>query len=169
MDVTTSALLLAWVAIALLAMAMAGLLRQVGDLQHRGHRLTDRVGPALHSPAPPLRAGSVRGKILVFASEHCATCETLLREIENPLRLRTAPEILAVYRHEGGASAARVRSVFGESEAFELYGVTLTPFAVAIDSNGIVVAARLIGSTSDLEDFVEGLVPEVPSMARVTS
>jgi hypothetical protein len=85
MSFTTTALIVTWFAIVLLALALAGIVRQVRSLVTlHGIRLNP-VGPALGSAAPAIEGsdgyGQGRSTILLFADAACQSCEQVLAEL----------------------------------------------------------------------------------------
>ena len=83
MSFQTSALILSWVAILLLALVVSGLVRQVQQLSSTAMRHPEPVGlppgapaPAFHTLAPLSTATTV----LLFLQPGCGTCTELLDE-----------------------------------------------------------------------------------------
>ena len=88
MTFQTSALLLSWAAILLLALVVSGLIRQVHALA-AGPR---RVGPRPGAAAPGLAgtAPTARPLLLLFLSADCRTCTEALDEAAGPVGSRAA-------------------------------------------------------------------------------
>jgi hypothetical protein len=93
MDFTTSALIASWAAIALLALVVSGLVRQVHQLSRAQPHRPGRAGITLGAPAPGLgTAGPVdpagldglltpgRPALLLFLDAGCGTCVQVLAE-----------------------------------------------------------------------------------------
>lgn len=93
MDFTTSALIASWAAIALLALVVSGLVRQVHQLSRAQPHLTGRAGIAPGAQAPGLdttgpqdtaRLGGLltpgRPALLLFLDADCGTCVQVLSE-----------------------------------------------------------------------------------------
>jgi hypothetical protein len=83
MSFQSTALLLAWVAIALLALAVSGLIRQLRSVGLPTNRFlpTSIVGGL----APPLGDGSAdwpKPTILLFVSAECRVCQDRLNELD---------------------------------------------------------------------------------------
>lgn len=157
MDFDTSAILLAWIAIAVLAFAMAGLLRQVVLL--RAALIAPgagRIGPIIGSPAPALPGIEYVGKqtVLLFADDECESCRSIIgglgAEPENSLKA----EVVVLYKgHANGQPVAPQRLFVQQSELFDQLGVNITPFAVMVDGDARIAAAEPLGSAAMLDEF----------------
>jgi len=156
-----SALILTWAAIALLALAMSGLLRQIRTLAASVAPGTAQLGPTIGLPAPQLDglgAGWSKTAILIFLDADCRTCKQLLP------RLSALADIdgeqlafVAVFRGEPVAESSNIEVISNQHEAFRRFRVPVTPFGVAVGPSGITVASRPIGSVTALEEFVKGI------------
>ncbi|MGW2563635.1 hypothetical protein ACWCXB_31310 [Streptomyces sp. NPDC001514] len=93
MDFTTSALIASWAAIALLALVVSGLVRQVHQLSRAQPNRPGRVGIAPGAPAPRLDTAKLddtagldglltpgRAALLLFLDADCSTCVQVLAE-----------------------------------------------------------------------------------------
>ncbi|MGW1888008.1 hypothetical protein [Streptomyces sp. NPDC001970] len=98
MDFTTSAVIASWAAIALLALVVSGLVRQVHQLSRAQPHRPGRVGIAPGAPAPGLEAPGFdaarpddtaglhglltpgRAALLLFLDADCSTCVQVLAE-----------------------------------------------------------------------------------------
>lgn len=178
MSFLESAVLLAWVALVLLALGLAGLLRQVTVLSRSrvgqsgaapaaagsGPRSTrDLVGfrlPAHGDLAGLVEPGAHR-TVVVFVSPGCSSCSQTLTA------LAASPEV-------SGGSVAVVAVSTGSCEPAEadLGGtgrciaqgralldqlhVPATPYLVGLDGGGTIVAATLPDQDTDLTAWVRG-------------
>jgi hypothetical protein len=144
----TSALLLSWAAILLLALVVSGLIRQVHALA-AGPR---RVGPRPGAAAPGLAgtAPAARPLLLLFLSADCRTCTEALDEAAG-----TGP-VLALYAGAGPAAppAGPVTVRTGQAALFDRYDVVATPYAVVVDRADRVAAAGPVGSRAALRDLL---------------
>lgn len=167
MGVTTTALLLAWLAILILALAMAGLLRQLEEIRHQLPRAGRRLGPALNQPAPSIQGLEIgEPMLLIFADQHCLTCERLLDALEaDPDRFDL--NVVALYRRDVMPNRPRILTLVGQHEAFARFGITLTPFAVLIDALGSVVVADVVDSIEALDRLVQGDPDSIESQSLV--
>lgn len=143
MSFQNSALLLSWVAILLLALVVAGLVRQVAALT-RGATAPSVLGPAPGTPAPAFdRLGP---GLLLFLDRDCGVCTDVLaaaESLDRPVQVAfagapaaTSPELTVHADEQDGLFAA--------------YDVPATPFAVLIDPGGRVRAAEPVGSPDAL-------------------
>lgn len=131
MDFTTSAVIASWAAIALLALVVSGLIRQVHQLSRTQPHRPGRVGIAPGAPAPGLNAADLDGgglhaarldasglepaaldslltpgrtALLLFLDADCRTCGQVLDEA-GAWTIRqddaTAPQVLGLYAGAG--------------------------------------------------------------------
>lgn len=156
MDFATSALILAWVAILVLAFAMAGLLRQVRVLS--ASPLTrEQAGLPVGAPAPPLRSGDAGGRrggtIALFLDKACDACTRRFALAEELVAGATGSlHVLALFPEDaGGLHGRRLEVVEHAEEAFTLYKVPATPFGVVIGDDGRIAHAAPLGSDQMLE------------------
>jgi thiol-disulfide isomerase/thioredoxin len=162
MSFEATALLLAWGAIAMLAFALAGLLRQVKVLTgliNGGPTLAG--GPAVGGRLPPelfsdvTTNGSGRGRLLVFMGEHCPTCAAIEPELARISETERI-EIRLVFRGSAKPMAdGQLPTLEGMSAAFDQLKIPATPFALHIGTDGRIEQARPIGSPEALRQFVE--------------
>jgi hypothetical protein len=153
-----SALILAWAAILLLALALSGLMRQVDALtrtrtQHGGsHRA---VGPATGMVAPqiPGLRGDSRS-LLLFVDRGCPSCDQALGALAatagNGEVIRAA-----LYRGDPPPPAHDALLTVGHAEPiFSALGVTVTPTAVALDEQRQVIASAPAGTPALINQFL---------------
>ncbi|MFG1952051.1 hypothetical protein [Micromonospora sp. NPDC048830] len=163
MSFQTSALILSWIAILLLALVVSGLVRQVHALSSGAvQRRPESVGLRPGSPAPGLArlvpAPSAVPLVLLFLDRECGTCAEVLAEAAgqvDPARL----EFRVLYRDDPPAHAAGlpVTVLGGQGELFERYDVLVTPFATVVDRAGRVLRAEPLGSRAALRRLLDGL------------
>jgi len=156
MSFQTSALIVTWTALLLLALVVSGLVRQVHTLSAGGVRRQDRLGPRPGSPVPELGRLDVRPPaVLLFLSEECRTCAAVLDEAGR-LAAPDEPELHAVY---AGAVPAGPRppavAVHGwQADLFERYDAVVTPFAVVVGRDGRVARSEPVGSPVALRELL---------------
>jgi hypothetical protein len=157
MTLEVSALALAWIAILLLALAVAGLNRQTRMLANAGSQAL-AMGPIRGAPAPGLRDHLDRYpgmKLLLFVDATCAACRVALEEADRLATLGTDPTFIAVFEAgTNGLRPANVNVIAEARNAFTQYNVQVRPFAVLIDAAMQVLAARPVGSREALSSFV---------------
>lgn len=148
MSFQNSALLLSWVAILLLALVVAGLVRQVHALS-RGAPRPAGLGLAPGTPAPAFdRLGP---GLLLFLDRDCGVCADVLAAAGSP-----EPPLHAIFAGPppDGASRPGVRVLTGEQDGlFADYRVPATPFAVLVGADGRVRAAEPVGSPEALHEL----------------
>ncbi|MEU8121360.1 hypothetical protein AB0C21_21850 [Spirillospora sp. NPDC049024] len=144
MSFQNSALLLSWVAILLLALVVAGLVRQVHALSPGASRPA-ALGPAAGAPAPAFdRLGP---GLLLFLDRDCGVCADVLAAVPSDRPLH------AIFAGAAPEDASRpgVTVLAGEQDGlFADYRVPATPFAVLVGADGRVRAAEPVGSSEAL-------------------
>jgi hypothetical protein len=150
-----SALILAWAAILLLALAMSGLMRQVHALTNAQHGGSHRaVGPATGMVAPEipgLQAG-VRS-LLLFVDRGCPSCDQALDALTISSGNGDAIRV-ALYRDVPPPSRDGLVTVGHAEPVFSALGVTVTPTAVALDEQRRVIASAPAGTPTLIEQFL---------------
>jgi hypothetical protein len=151
-----SALILAWLAIALLALAMSGLVRQVRALstQPRGGRL--QQSPLVGSAAPELPGqGWTRPTVLLFVAADCDVCKARLADLEALAAANgEAVACAAVFAGEpNGFASSRVKVLGHQRSAFDRFRVPITPFGVVVTARGIVSYVAPVGSSRVVDEL----------------
>jgi hypothetical protein len=155
MSFETTALLVTWVALALLALVVAGLVRQVHHLT-RAPRTPDDVGLTTGMPAPHLdRLVPQPGRptLLLFLGDECPTCHDIFEEA---LGLTGAPPIRALF-FDGALDVAPPDNMLifaRQGDLFQEYQVPATPYAVLVGSDGRVRTAEPVGSVRALHGLI---------------
>lgn len=154
MSFETTALLVTWAALALLALVVAGLVRQLHHLVQGA--ATPGTGPAAGAPAPGLELLAPepgRTTLLLFLGDDCPACRDIFEET---LRLAEAPPTRALFsgRALAGEPPERVRVLSDQDDLFTLYEVPATPFAVLVGPDGRIRAAEPVGSVRTLHALV---------------
>lgn len=175
MSFMQSALLLAWVAIALLALGFAGLLRQV-TLLSRGQagggatastgapRSTrDLVGfrlPAHGDLAGLVEPGAHR-TVVAFVSPGCSSCAITLSGLTEVTDVRDGS--VALVAVSTGSCEPALKHLAGTGRCLaqgrplvEALHVPATPYLMAVDGAGTIVAAALPDQDTDLTAWVRG-------------
>lgn len=175
MSFVQSAVLLAWAAIVLLALGLAGLLRQVTLLTRgqagppSGHapsggapRSTrDLVGfrlPAVGELAALVAPGSHR-TVVAFVSPGCSSCAVTLRALADVPDVRSG-SVALVAVSTGSCEPALAdlggtgRCVGQGRPLMEQLHVPATPYLMAVDAGGTIVAAALPDPGADLTAWV---------------
>ncbi len=160
MTTATAALVLAWIAIVLLALATAGLLRRVEQLSAR----TTAPAEARHEPARGLQvpmathlaafAGGRDDVLLLFASPSCATCQAAVDAI---VAAEPAGRVGVVVR-EADAGPLEVPGTWvtrtSAVDLFRVLRVPATPYLVRLGPDGTIADAAIMSGGLDLEPWV---------------
>ncbi len=183
MSVRDSALLLAWIVILLIALALAGLARQIHTiavslgLQAQGSLATDSsivrsVGQPrrLEIPAPLstiVEDGDGRPTLVIAISRSCASCERIVAElagIDQDYGDRVRFALVDVGGSEtspgfdlDGLVPASFRKVELSPADFRQMGGSALPYAVGLNPDGRVALAGGVGSAEILIDLAEQL------------
>ncbi|AXH97181.1 hypothetical protein DV701_14600 [Ornithinimicrobium avium] len=170
-----SAVLLAWVALVLLALGLAGLLRQVtvlsrsqagrpGDATATGaapRSTRDLLGFRLptHGDLAGLVAPGAGRTVVAFVSPGCPSCVLTLRGLADVPELQDGTvHLVAVSSGSCEAAAADLpgtgRCVEQGRPLMEQLHVPATPYLMEVDGGGTIVAATLPGPDTDLAAWV---------------
>lgn len=162
MDFEAAALVLSWLAIAMLGLAMAGLMRQVQWLTAGGRSL-QHVGPMTGSHAlalPGIDYGAVRETVVVFLTHDCPLCVRITPQAR-ALALATADQdVRVVVAKVGSDRAGDPGTTSVSEEQLGLWQVSVTPFAVRVGNDSRVVDAGPIESPASLRRLVSRETPE---------
>jgi hypothetical protein len=170
MTFQTSALILSWPAILLLALVVSGLVRQVHALASGATRRPPPIGLPAGAPAPGLgRLAPDRPTpvVLLFLSVDCRTCGEVLDEA---VRNAVGNGLVIHALYAGPAPSATPGppvAVHGEqADLFERYDAIVTPFAVVVDQGGRVIQSAPLGSATALRTLLERAVGTLPLGGR---
>jgi hypothetical protein len=170
MTTTTAALVLAWIAIVLLTLATAGLLRRVEQLSSRGTLQAEPDEPVRGLQLPVSKylsdfEGGQTGILLLFVSPSCATCQTAIDAVAEagPTEYR-----IAVVTREIDVQPLSVRAgwvpLTSAAALFQILRVPATPYLVRLGPDGTIIdATTMVGSLS-LEHWLTRQSP-TPSTA----
>lgn len=152
MSFQTSALIVTWAALLLLACVVAGLVRQVHALSAgQGVRpVTAGLRPGDRADLGPL--GVTAPAVLLFLRPTCHTCVTALAEAVEVAGSRLP--VVALYE---GPVPDVPPGVVARGEAgglFATYGALATPFAVLVNEDGRIGAAAPVGSRSAVRELL---------------
>lgn len=153
MSFQTSALIVTWAALLLLAFVVAGLVRQV-------HALTAGTGGARPVPAglrPGDRAdlghlGATAPAVLLFLRSTCHTCTEAVTETVDVVGERLA--VVALYETSAAEVPPGVVAHADHGHLFATYGALATPFAVLVGEDGRITAAAPVGSRAAVRQLL---------------
>jgi methylamine dehydrogenase accessory protein MauD len=170
---------LLWIAVVVLAVVVAALVRQIGVLHERVFPVGALVmpgGPRVGDAAPVVAVTDLAGRaltigeadaagrrmLLFFVSPTCPVCKTLLPVVRGLVASATPPTRLVL------ASVARAgldEHPYVVSSALGLaYQVGKLPYAVLIDEQGVLRAKGLVNTREHVESLFEAARLGVASM-----
>lgn len=167
-----------WLMVAVLAVLVVALARQVGMLHlrlgPRGALEVDDEGPPLGEAPPPVTAadltarpitvgGPGRPQVLLFVSPDCPLCRDVLPSLPAVARaLDGMVEPLVVADAAPGDAAGAFPSgradgapVVASAELARAYAVPGTPYVVVLDRMGVVRAKGTVNSLEQMEGLVD--------------
>lgn len=158
MSFMTSALIVTWIALLLLAFVVSGLVRQVHALSAGTTHRPRAVGPRAGGPAPGLEPLATElPAMLLFLSPGCRTCGDVLDEAAASA---TGMSLHALYPGPvpDRPVPPRVTVHGGQDRLFATYDAVATPFAVVVGADGRVARSGPVGSRAALGDLLVGRV-----------
>lgn len=163
---------LLWILVAVQALVVVALMRQVGTLLLRVGTSTAfdlGTGPAAGEDAPWLPSEAFdtnggtggRATLLVFLSTGCGICDVIAPGMNAIMSAYAdSARVFGVAREkqdvvESWAQTKRVRvPMLTEAAAFDAYAVSGTPYAYVIDAKGVVQAGGGVNTTDQLETLL---------------
>ncbi len=169
-----------WVVVLLLVVLMLGLIRKVATLEARlalgEHEPSYVGGPGLGAPAPSVAGrreltgapDSEHGRVVLFLSSSCGACRRLAGELR-PEDRQTAPSTWAAREFElVVVTDPNGRQIYADldvdamvvqtgGELSRAWSVPATPFAVAVDSKGVVRGSAFASTRGKLDELIRAL------------
>lgn len=164
MTFESSALVGAWLAIALLGLALSGIMRQVSMLSRQSSPVRrPGIGPVMGSEVPAhsrlariVQPGSPM--LVVFADATCATCRQLFDAAERSAWTEPLGDVpvvvVATDAAPPGAGDVATSVVVDDQALLEEWRVVATPLAVVLDRTGRVAASAPVGTPGRLREVV---------------
>lgn len=157
MSVLVAALVLAWICLILLVLAMAGMLRQIRELQADVAELTPRgrrpvVGRQLEALATD------GGTVLLVLTPGCGLCEVAYRMVAELAAAHRETHFEALSFRDVDWSTDPPLPVQVDEALFAELDVPWAPALLVVDSSGTVVTARPIGSEEALREQLDELL-----------
>jgi hypothetical protein len=156
MSFETSALVLAWLVIALMALAMGGMLRHLRQLTMQVGAQPGRLGgPVIGSTFPLPRRAVTNGsdEFFLFLTSPCTSCESLVPEIR--AAVSDGLIITTLFRGEApGYDMGGAVALDHQSSLFDSLQISRTPYIVAVDSEQRVMSSQSVGSPGSLRQLV---------------
>jgi hypothetical protein len=146
MNFTESALIIAWIAIALLAFVVAGLLRQVHELTRRPTLDERALGRTVDLDLLGLESGPAD---LVFVDASCGLCKDILMRIAG----QRFPNRLSVYYADAAPQELRLDVPVMEHAlaAFRHIEVPSVPWLVRLNEGGKIAHFRPLTHVTDID------------------
>lgn len=156
MSFQTSALIVTWAALLLLALVVAGLVRQVHALSSGTARRVP-AGPRPGNPAPHLdRLDARPPAVLLFLSPGCHTCTEVLDESVSALG--DGPAVHALYEEAAPDPPPGVVAHGHQDRLFAAYDAVAVPFAVLVGADGRIAGAGPAGSRAAIRELLAPVV-----------
>lgn len=152
MSFQTSALIVTWVALLLLAFVVAGLVRQVHALSSGTAVRPAPTGLRAGDRADLARLGTDPPAVLLFLRATCHTCVEALAETVDVAGDRLA--VLALYEGPAPETPPGVMVLGDQGHLFATYGALATPFAVLVGEDGRITAAAPVGSRAAVRELL---------------
>ncbi|MGB3438882.1 MAG: hypothetical protein WBA97_09040 [Actinophytocola sp.] len=152
MSFETSALLVTWVALLLMAFVVAGLVRQVHALSSGGGARAVPAGLRVGDKADLGGLGVDVPAVLLFLRPTCHTCVEALAETVEVAGDRLA--VVALYEGQAPEPTPGVVAFADQGHRFATHGALATPFAVLVGLDGRITAAAPVGSRSAVRDLL---------------
>lgn len=153
MALLTVLVVLSWIAIAVLGLALGGILRQVRELQEsHGGRVPDAINSDFSTISRRLHLPS-GSKVVMFARDDCLTCGDLVPMFGVP-STDDLYERVVLYANDIPDYAEGIdATVRGHTQwAFDASGVRVTPTLMVIDGQDETVVVGSVGSASMLRE-----------------
>lgn len=152
MTFETSALIVTWVVLLLLALVVSGLVRQVHALSS-GAGQRRRVGPRPGTRAPDLDLFDARPPaVLLFLRPTCHTCTDVLDETVTVAGSRLP--VHALYDGPAPEPPSGVVAHGHQDRLFATYDAVAVPFAVLVGGDGRVTGAGPVGSRAAIRELL---------------
>jgi len=159
MSFQSTALLLAWVAIAVLGLALSGLLRQIGILRSGLAPIEGALSIAQLPAVPELAPKRAQITVALFSDPGCASCSRLVPVFEALAAKSDSAEFAVLTPGQGnGIESDRVTLLQDQQRLFEKLHIPVTPFAIAVNADGSIRESTPVGSPLLLESFVRDMI-----------
>ncbi|OLF05195.1 hypothetical protein BLA60_37410 [Actinophytocola xinjiangensis] len=150
MSFQTSALIVTWAALLLLAFVVAGLVRQVHALSGGTRPVPAGSRPGDRADLAPL--GVSAPAVLLFLRSTCHTCTEAVAETVDAVGERLT--VVALYESSAAEVPPGVLARADQGHLFAPYGALATPFAVLVGEDGRITAAAPVGSRAAVRQLL---------------
>lgn len=160
MTFTAAALLVSWLAITVLALGLAGLMRQLADLRRQvtlasGGRTGSLIGLALPTAGPLAALRPDGGGVVIVTAPGCSSCHQAVGAL---LDAGLGPHTVAVSASTCEAPGVQA-CVADAGSVIDQLGVPATPYLIAVDADGVIRATDVPASPEDVSAFGEQTIP----------
>ncbi|MBB4911674.1 TlpA family protein disulfide reductase [Actinophytocola algeriensis] len=152
MSFQTSALIVTWVALLLLAFVVAGLVRQVHALSSGAGARPVRGGLRAGDEANLAGLGVTGPAVLLFLT---ATCHTCVEALAETVAVAGNRAVLALYEGQVPATPPGVTAFGDKGHLFAEYGALATPYAVVVGADGRITATAPVGSRAAVRELID--------------
>ena len=166
MTFTAAALVAAWLAILVLALALAGVLHRLRAIAAGSPPATrPAVGPLVGAVAPALDGRALSGPALIlFADRECPSCHEVAPAFGQAALGANGSgahvQKVLVYQGDTPPADQGLDTMRVQRDTFERWNVRVTPFLVAVDARGTVAAAAPVGSAPVLGRHLKAIEEE---------
>lgn len=155
MDFATAAIVVAWLAIALLALGFAGLLRQVNQLRRASAPGATAgepslIGLLLPSSGELAALRPAGGGVVAFVSPACDSCARVLDVLAHLM----TPAATVVVSAGHCEATDGVRCLENRRDLFDRFGVPATPYLMRVVADGAITATLLPTDEHDLHAWL---------------
>jgi hypothetical protein len=170
-----------WLAVICLAVIVLGVLRRVTPhlerMAFREPLRTADQGPAVGSRLPSFAAGHKNGAgvsdarlnnrpgVLLFLSSHCGPCRQLAGDMRKSDLAELASYLTIVTDHDGpddlGLPASLCIVTQSDDKVSDALGVRATPFAIAVDGDGIVCGKQVANTVTQLANLAASVTSAI--------
>lgn len=155
MDFATAAIVVAWLAIALLALGFAGLLHQVNQLRRAttpraASGDSSLIGLLLPTSGELAALRPAGGGVVAFVSPACDSCARVLDALAHLM----APAATVVVSAGNCEPAAGGRCLENRRDLFDRFGIPATPYLMRVDGDGTITATLLPTDEHDLHAWL---------------
>lgn len=175
MSFTSAALVVSWLAIALLALGFAGLTRQVSVLSRRTgtdgaagagsssvsgravRTTSDLVGLAVPAHGDLGRLRQPGRPLVLFVSPGCPSCHAVIGDVA-ALGLEPRVTVVSSGTCSGAEAAPSLACIADARGVLDRLAVPATPYLMALDGEGVITATLVPTDPSDFRAFAEAVL-----------
>lgn len=156
MSAWQAAVVLAWIAIALLALGYAAVLREVRELGAGVMSGDLGAGPS-RVTVQSLRSDNVHGTLALAATSSCGSCRTVTDALAGYVPNRDGPDLCLVSPDETlleWPSSGALRTLV-DAELWDQLAIQTTPMLLRVSPGGTVMERSVVGSPEHLAELID--------------